>query len=119
VGQAFINMGGVVGLVPITGVTLPLISAGGSSLVLTMFVIGMLASFARTEPEAVAALHARGRTKWSRLLGLPLPPKPPAKRAPRGPRPDAPVKTGARASAARAGAPVPRQRHGGTDGRAS
>jgi cell division protein FtsW len=119
VGQAFINMGGVVGLVPITGVTLPLISAGGSSLVLTMFVIGMLASFARTEPEAVAALHARGRTKWSRVLGLPLPPKPPAKRAPRGPRPDAPVKTGARASAARAGAPVPRQRHGGTDGRAS
>jgi cell division protein FtsW len=80
-GQAFINMGGVVGLLPITGVTLPLISAGGSSLVLTMFVLGMLASFARSEPEAAAALHARGRTKWAKLLRIPLPPRPVPPRA--------------------------------------
>jgi cell division protein FtsW len=72
-GQALVNMGGVVGLLPITGVPLPLISAGGSSLVLTMFVVGMLASFARTEPEAVLALHARGRSWWARLSGIPLP----------------------------------------------
>jgi cell division protein FtsW len=76
VGQAFINMGAVVGLLPITGIPLPLISAGGSSLVLTMFVIGMLASFARLEPDAVTALHARGRTAWARLSGIPLPPLP-------------------------------------------
>jgi cell division protein FtsW len=88
VGQAFINMGGVVGLVPITGVTLPLISAGGSSLVLTMFVIGMLASFARLEPAAAAALHARGRTRWAKVLGIPLPPRPRAARPARA-RPDA------------------------------
>jgi cell division protein FtsW len=112
VGQAFINMGGVVGLVPITGVTLPLISAGGSSLVLTMFVIGMLASFARTEPDAVVALHARGRTKWSRLLGIPLPPKPPGRK--RAPRPE-PAETAATAAAA----PVSRQRHDQPGGRAS
>jgi cell division protein FtsW len=72
-GQALVNMGGVVGLLPITGVPLPLISAGGSSLVLTMFVIGMLASFARHEPEAVLALHARGRAWWVRWAGIPLP----------------------------------------------
>jgi cell division protein FtsW len=72
-GQALVNMGGVVGLLPITGVPLPLISAGGSSLVLTMFVIGMLASFARHEPEAVLALHARGRAWWMRWSGIPLP----------------------------------------------
>jgi cell division protein FtsW len=72
-GQALVNMGGVVGLLPVTGVPLPLISAGGSSLVLTMFVIGMLASFARHEPEAVLALHARGRAWWVRWAGIPLP----------------------------------------------
>jgi cell division protein FtsW len=82
-GQAFINMGGVVGLVPITGVTLPLISAGGSSLVITLFVLGVLASFARAEPEAAQALHARGRSKWAKILGVPLPPRPRPARAPR------------------------------------
>ncbi|HEV2087451.1 MAG TPA: putative lipid II flippase FtsW [Cryptosporangiaceae bacterium] len=85
-GQALINIGGVLGLLPITGLPLPLISAGGSALVITMFVIGMLASFARTEPDAVTALHARGRTWWVRLSGIPLPPLPSAPRAsrPRG-----------------------------------
>jgi cell division protein FtsW len=73
-GQALINMGAVANLVPITGVPLPLISAGGSSLVLTMFIVGMLASFARAEPDAAAALHARGRTWWSKMWGIPLPP---------------------------------------------
>jgi cell division protein FtsW len=52
---------------------LPLISAGGSSLVITMFMIGMLASFARAEPETAAALHARGRTWWAKMWGIPLP----------------------------------------------
>jgi cell division protein FtsW len=90
-GQALINMGAVANLVPITGVPLPLISAGGSSLVLTMFTIGMLASFARAEPEAAAALHARGRTWWSKMWGIPLPPlqgesaaRPPRQRGGRG-----------------------------------
>jgi cell division protein FtsW len=105
-GQAFINMGGVVGLVPITGVTLPLISAGGSSLVLTMFVIGMLASFARLEPAAVVALHARGRTKWAKLLGIPLPPRPRPQRPARA-RPDAGVAEPSRVASA-----LPRQRDG-------
>lgn len=71
--QALINMGAVANLLPITGVPLPLISAGGSSLVLTMFIIGMLASFARTEPDAAAALHAKPRPWWVRIWGIPLP----------------------------------------------
>ena len=83
VGQAIINIGYVVGLLPVTGIPLPLISFGGTSLVLTMFVIGMLASFARAEPKAAAALAARGPTRWSRLLRLPGPPSaaPPTPRA--------------------------------------
>lgn len=40
--QAVINMGGVTGLLPITGITLPLISFGGTSLVLTLASIGIL-----------------------------------------------------------------------------
>ena len=73
VGQAIINIGYVVGLLPVTGIPLPLISFGGTSLVLTMFVVGMLASFARAEPQAAAAIAARGLTRWSRLLLLPVP----------------------------------------------
>jgi cell division protein FtsW len=57
VGQAAINVGYVVGLLPVTGVTLPLISYGGSSLLVTMLVFGILAHCARHEPEAVAALR--------------------------------------------------------------
>ncbi len=75
-GQAYINMGAVAGLLPVTGIPLPLISAGGSSLVVTMFALGMLASFARNEPAAARALRARGSTWWSRLVRVPLPPAP-------------------------------------------
>lgn len=46
--QALINMGAVTGIIPITGVPLPLISFGGSSLVFTMAAIGILLSIARS-----------------------------------------------------------------------
>jgi cell division protein FtsW len=71
VGQAVLNMGYVSGLLPVTGVPLPLISAGGTSLLVTLFALGMLASFARHEPAAAAQLARRGRV--SRLLRLPAP----------------------------------------------
>jgi cell division protein FtsW len=44
--QAFINIGGVIGLLPITGITLPYISFGGSSLLVTMAATGMLLNIA-------------------------------------------------------------------------
>ena len=62
VGQAAINIGYVVGLLPVTGIPLPMISAGGTSLLITMVVFGLLANFARREPQAAAALHAGGGT---------------------------------------------------------
>jgi cell division protein FtsW len=46
VGQAFINIGAVVGLLPVTGVPLPFVSFGGSSLVIAMFGAGILANIA-------------------------------------------------------------------------
>lgn len=46
--QAFVNIGMNVGLLPITGITLPLISYGGSSLIATLLSLGLLASSVRT-----------------------------------------------------------------------
>jgi cell division protein FtsW len=46
VGQAIINMGAVVGLLPVTGVPLPFVSFGGSSLVIALFGVGILANIA-------------------------------------------------------------------------
>jgi cell division protein FtsW len=47
VGQALLNIATVIGLLPITGVTLPLVSAGGSSLVVTLASLGIVANVAR------------------------------------------------------------------------
>jgi cell division protein FtsW len=76
VGQATINIGGVVGLVPITGLPLPFISDGGSALVVALAAAGILTSFARAEPDASRALHARPPRRWVALLWAPLPPLP-------------------------------------------
>jgi cell division protein FtsW len=73
IGQAFINVGYVVGLLPITGLQLPLISAGGTSTATTLFMIGLIANAARHEPQAVAALRAGRDDRVGRLLRLPLP----------------------------------------------
>jgi cell division protein FtsW len=76
-GQAVINIGYVTGLLPVTGIPLPLISAGGTSLIITCFVLGMLVSFARHESGAVsAARRAERRGRRSRLerwLRIPVP----------------------------------------------
>lgn len=47
VGQAVINIGAVIGLLPITGVPLPFVSSGGSSLVPMMAAMGMLLNITR------------------------------------------------------------------------
>jgi cell division protein FtsW len=47
VGQAFVNIAVVLGLLPVLGVPLPLISAGGSALIATLIAIGVVLSFAR------------------------------------------------------------------------
>ncbi|WP_149362034.1 putative lipid II flippase FtsW [Lolliginicoccus suaedae] len=89
IGQTFINLGYVVGLLPVTGLQLPLISAGGTSAVLTLFMLGIMASAARHEPEAIAASQvAARRSRVPRFLRLPLPEKyNPPRPAPRRPDP--------------------------------
>ncbi len=73
IGQVFINVGYVIGLLPVTGIQLPLISAGGTSTATTLFMIGLMANAARHEPDAVAALRAGREDRVNRLLRLPLP----------------------------------------------
>lgn len=59
IGQAIVNIAVVIGLAPVIGVPLPLVSAGGSALIMTMAALGVLISFARSEPGAAEALAAR------------------------------------------------------------
>ncbi len=73
IGQVFINVGYVIGLLPVTGIQLPLISAGGTSTATTLFMIGLMANAARHEPDAVSALRAGRDDRMNRLLRLPLP----------------------------------------------
>lgn len=49
--QVFINMGVVIGLLPVTGITLPIISYGGSSLVLSMIMVGLVLNISRYMEE--------------------------------------------------------------------
>jgi cell division protein FtsW len=68
VGQAIVNICAVIGLLPITGIPLPLVSSGLSSLVVTMIVLGMLMSFAKREPGATQALAEAGPGPARRVL---------------------------------------------------
>jgi cell division protein FtsW len=61
-GQAVINLAAVLGLAPLTGIPLPFISYGGSSLVIALLSVGILLNIAgRHGTQAKAALPDRGR----------------------------------------------------------
>lgn len=73
VAQAFVNIGYVIGLLPVTGIQLPLISAGGTSAVITLAAMGLLANCARHEPETISAMANYGKPTFENLLRLPEP----------------------------------------------
>jgi cell division protein FtsW len=58
--QAFINIGVVVTLLPVTGITLPFVSAGGSSLIVSLVAAGILLSVSRETAVAGGWVHASG-----------------------------------------------------------
>lgn len=70
-GQAVINIGAVVGLLPVVGVPLPLVSSGGSALVTTLIGLGMVIGFARREAGAQDALTAHAALVKRSLAVLP------------------------------------------------
>lgn len=59
IAQAIVNIGVVIGVLPVIGVPLPLLSAGGSALITTLAALGVVLAFARSEPGAPEALAAR------------------------------------------------------------
>ncbi len=61
VGQALVNIAAVTGLLPITGVTLPLVSVGGSSLIVTLAALGMLVAITRAGGTLRPATKSGGR----------------------------------------------------------
>ncbi|MGI8614237.1 MAG: putative lipid II flippase FtsW [Nocardioidaceae bacterium] len=61
--QTLINLGMVLGLLPVIGIPLPLLSYGGSALLPTLVSLGMLSAFAKTEPGARAALQAKRKRR--------------------------------------------------------
>jgi cell division protein FtsW len=50
--QAFVNMSVVIGLMPTKGIPLPLVSAGGSSLVISLLAMGVLLNISQHEATA-------------------------------------------------------------------
>ncbi len=61
--QMVINIGMVLALLPVIGLPLPLVSYGGSAMLPSLVALGLLVSFARTEPGARAALRDRRRRR--------------------------------------------------------
>jgi cell division protein FtsW len=59
VGQAAVNIAGVTGVMPLTGIPLPLVSYGGSSLIITLVSLGLLANIAteRRPPRSFTIEH--------------------------------------------------------------
>jgi cell division protein FtsW len=60
--QALMNIGVVTSTWPVTGVPLPFVSYGGTSLVVSMFSVGLLASISRGRSRAAAAAEAKDRS---------------------------------------------------------
>jgi rod shape determining protein RodA len=60
--QILVNVGMTLGIMPVTGVTLPLMSYGGSSVIATFLAIGLLQS-----------IHTQARLNTSPRSGAPIP----------------------------------------------
>jgi cell division protein FtsW len=58
IGQAFVNIAVVLGVIPVLGVPLPLISAGGTAMISSMIAIGIVLSFARESGKAAREDHS-------------------------------------------------------------
>lgn len=69
--QALLNIGSVIGMFPIIGVPLPLVSSGGSALISALLGVGLLLALARSLPGAGEALRGRPSTLRRTLAVVP------------------------------------------------
>jgi cell division protein FtsW len=60
-GQAAVNLGAVLGLAPLTGIPLPFVSYGGTSLVVGLAAVGILLNIALSDGRTTASVRDRGR----------------------------------------------------------
>jgi cell division protein FtsW len=60
-GQAFVNIAAVMGVAPLTGIPLPFLSYGGSSLLVLLASVGILLNIAQRGDAATASVRDRGR----------------------------------------------------------
>ncbi len=60
--QVIINVGSVIGVLPVVGVTLPFISYGGSSLIANSLGVGYVLNIARQDPQVRAAIKSRKKS---------------------------------------------------------
>jgi cell division protein FtsW len=84
--QALINMGAASGVLPITGITLPFFSYGGSSLVICMCLAGILINVSRQEGGASASYNGRNKLERGDMRRRNRRPSPPPARPGRGTR---------------------------------
>ncbi|GAA5161671.1 putative lipid II flippase FtsW [Ornithinimicrobium tianjinense] len=105
--QAMVNIGSVIGMLPIIGVPLPLVSSGGSALVAAMTGVGLLLALARSLPGAGEALGGRTSTLRRTLAAVPSAESGPRAGA-RARRSSGPARTARPAQAARSTTRAPR-----------
>ena len=61
-GQTFMNIAMVTGLLPVIGVPLPFISAGGSALLMAILAVGVVLSFARQQAQELQDAARQAQT---------------------------------------------------------
>ncbi|WP_114855858.1 putative lipid II flippase FtsW [Brachybacterium sp. YJGR34] len=118
-GQAFVNMMVVTGLLPVIGVPLPFISSGGSALLASMTALGLLISFARREPGAAEAISAKMGSVRRSISVLPAPTERAAAAEPATTRARSRRRGTARSGSSRASAGRGARRTGSRSGRTS
>ncbi|WP_238154515.1 putative lipid II flippase FtsW [Ornithinimicrobium sufpigmenti] len=69
--QALLNIGSVIGMLPIIGVPLPLVSSGGSALIAALMGVGLLLALARSLPEAQDRFSGRASVLRRTIAAVP------------------------------------------------